>query len=66
MKHTVSVLLSSVLAVGAITTAVFAQQPKLPPPDDWHAMGAIFRHTRVMVLSCYRKTSMNGFMLARL
>jgi Cytochrome P460 len=39
MKRTVSVLLSSVLAVGAITTAVFAQQPKLPPPDDWHATG---------------------------
>ena len=36
MKHPVSVL-SIVLAVGMIATAAFAQQPQLPPPDDFQA-----------------------------
>ena len=38
MRRTV-LALSTALAVGAIATAVFAQQPQLPPPDDWHATG---------------------------
>ena len=54
MKHTISVLLSSVLAVGAITTAVFARN-QASSTDDGMRLGAIFRNTRVMVLSCYRK-----------
>ena len=29
-------------------------------------LGAIFRNTRAMVIFCCRKTSMNGFTLARL
>lgn len=37
MRHAVSV--SIVLAVGVIATAVFAQQPQLPPPDDFQASG---------------------------
>jgi Cytochrome P460 len=37
MRHPVSV--SIVLAVGVIATAVFAQQPQLPPPDDFQATG---------------------------
>ncbi len=38
MRRTVTVLaLSAVLGAGSIATAVFAQQPQLPPPDDWHA-----------------------------
>src|SRR6516164_2909009 len=36
MKRTV-LALSAVLGASAIATAVFAQQPQLPPPDDWHA-----------------------------
>src|SRR6516225_6827745 len=36
MRRTV-LALSGVLGAGAMETAVFAQQPQLPPPDDWHA-----------------------------
>jgi hypothetical protein len=38
MRRTVTVLaLSAVLGAGSIATAVFAQEPQLPPPDDWHS-----------------------------
>ena len=36
MRRTV-LALSAVLGAGAMATAAFAQQPQLPPPDDWHA-----------------------------
>ena len=38
MRRTV-LALSAVLGASAIATTVFAQQPQLPPPDDWHATG---------------------------
>jgi hypothetical protein len=37
MKRSLA-LISIVLGAGA-ATAVFAQQPQVPPPDNWHATG---------------------------